>query len=198
MRSSTFSTMFGLLAVAGIDEVGRGCWAGPVVAAACILDQANTPKGLNDSKRLSPAARERLSRELKRTARAWAISSVSAKTVDRIGIVAATKRAMVRAVRKLEVRADSLLVDALVLEDLNLPQVPLIHGDRLSCSIAAASILAKVWRDAWMHRAARRFPQYGFDHHVGYGTDEHFKALSKHGPCALHRHSFKPVRTAVE
>lgn len=188
----------GLRSVAGVDEVGRGCWAGPVVAAACVLDLRHVPRGIDDSKRLPPVQRERLARELRRCAVAWAVASVPARTIDRIGIVAATQRAMVRAVRRLAVPADALLVDALELPGLDLPQRALVHGDRRSLSIAAASILAKVWRDAWMRRAGKRLPSYGFERHVGYGTAEHRVALAALGPCALHRRSFRPVSLPVD
>ena len=180
--------------IAGLDEVGRGCLAGPVVAAACILD-INRPliKGLNDSKKLTPAVRESIEEQLKEQCVAFAIGEVEAEEIDEINILEATKKAMRIALSKLEPQADFLLIDALTLKDVLLPQRPVIKGDSICGSIAAASILAKTYRDKLMHDYHSEFPNYGFDKHVGYGTAEHLNALRKHGACPLHRRSFQGV-----
>src|SRR5579883_1162513 len=149
--------------IAGVDEVGRGALAGPVVAAACILDWSQPlPEGLNDSKKLSAPQRERIAEELKRTALAYAVGVVSSEEIDRINILEATKREMCEAVRALSVAADFLLIDALELKSLNLPQRAIIRGDATSASIAAASVIAKTFRDNLMREYDREFPNYGF------------------------------------
>jgi ribonuclease HII len=177
--------------IAGVDEVGRGALAGPVVAAACILDLTRElPKGLNDSKKLSARARERISEELKQTAIAFGVGEVSNAEIDRINILNATRRAMLEAVEKLNPRADFLLIDALELKDAHLPQRAIIRGDAISASIAAASIIAKTYRDALMREYDREFPAYGFARHVGYGTRAHLEAIARCGACSLHRLSF--------
>ncbi len=189
MRHEAVLRREGFMLVAGIDEVGRGALAGPVVAAACILNPLRVPRGLDDSKRLTTRAREQLAESLRVSCRAWAVAAVSASVVDRIGIVAATTRAMVSAARKLRMKPDALLVDAMTLP-IPLEQRALIHGDQRSASIAAASILAKVWRDAWMARAAQRVPGFGFERHVGYGTAAHIAAIRAQGLSPLHRRTF--------
>ena len=184
----------GFRLIAGLDEVGRGCLAGPVVAAACILDlDRGFPAGLDDSKQLTAETREEIAAELKHTAIAYAIGQVEADEIDRINILEATKKAMLLAIASLSVPPDFLLIDALHLKQTSLPQRAIIKGDSVSASIAAASILAKTYRDARMVEYAVEYPQYGFDGHKGYGAVSHFEALREHGPCILHRKSFRGV-----
>lgn len=180
--------------IAGLDEVGRGCLAGPVVAAAVILNPKNSlPENLNDSKKLSAKRRTQIAEEIKQTAIAYSIGLVEAEEIDRINILQATKRAMILALEKIQPQADFLLIDALQLEKSPLPQRAIIRGDSTVASIAAASIIAKTFRDALMHDYDKTYPQYGFDKHVGYGTKKHFEALRKHGACEIHRKSFRGV-----
>jgi len=179
--------------VAGVDEVGRGALFGPVFAAAVILSPERPIRGLRDSKLLPPERREVLAARIRDRAIAWAIAAVDAFEIDRINILQASRCAMTQAIAKLIPAPDYLLIDAVTL-DLALPQKALIHGDALSQCIAAASILAKVERDACMREWDRIFPNYGLRNHKGYSTDEHWKALEQHGPTPLHRFSFWPVR----
>lgn len=180
--------------VAGIDEVGRGCIAGPVIAAACILDPAKPlPDGLNDSKQVAQDRREELAAELKETCVAYAIGTVEAPEIDRINILEATKVAMRLAIASLSPAADYLLVDALQLKGILTPQRSIIKGDSVSASIAAASIIAKTYRDELMRSYDAAYPQYGFSGHVGYGTKVHLEAIRTHGPCPLHRMTFRGV-----
>lgn len=185
--------------VAGIDEVGRGCIAGPVVAAACILDPAHDlPEGLNDSKQVSSKQRYEIAARLKENCIAYAIGSVSPEEIDQINILEATKLAMRLAIADLKPAADFLLVDALTLKGLGMPQKAIIKGDCISASIAAASILAKTYRDDLMHGFEAEYPMYGFAEHVGYGTRRHWDALRDHGPCAIHRKTFRGVAEKLE
>ena len=180
--------------IAGVDEVGRGCLAGPVVAAACILDLAKAlPAGLDDSKKLTEKRREAIADELKRSCVAYAIGRVEADEIDRINILEATKRAMLLAIGGLDPAADYLLIDALHLKQSPLPQKAIIKGDSISASIAAASAIAKTHRDGLMKAYDSEFPQYGFAGHKGYGAASHLAALREHGPCRLHRRSFRGV-----
>jgi ribonuclease HII len=180
--------------IAGVDEVGRGCLAGAVVAAAVILDLSKPiPAGLNDSKKLTAKKRETLDREIRQNAVAFSIAQVEADEIDRINILQATKKAMRLAIENLDPKADFLLIDALELKDLKLPQKAIIHGDAISASIAAASIIAKTFRDNLMQEMDKLYPAYGFAKHVGYGTKAHFEALKMHGACPLHRKSFRGV-----
>lgn len=186
--------------VAGLDEVGRGCWAGPVVAGAVILP-ADGPlcallrsAGLRDSKKLSAAQRQRLVPLIHALALGHALGSASAHEVDEQGIVAACRLAMQRALAALPVVADALLLDAFPLPNDARPQQAIVRGDDRSLSIAAAAVLAKVWRDAFMATQAAAFPGYGFATNKGYGTAGHRQALQEHGPTPLHRHSWRPVR----
>lgn len=180
--------------IAGVDEVGRGCLAGCVVAAAVILDLSKTvPEGLNDSKKLSAKKRQSLDSQIKENALTYAIAQVEADEIDRINILEATKKAMRLAIEKLTPKADFLLIDAVQLKTLFIPQKALIHGDAISASIAAASIIAKNYRDDLMQKMDQIYPQYGFANHVGYGTKAHFEALRIHGACELHRKSFRGV-----
>lgn len=176
--------------IAGVDEVGRGPLAGPVVAASVILPLGLRLKGLNDSKKLTPATRDRLYDEIKKSAVAFSVSMVSEKEIDLINIYQASLKAMREAVSMMEIAPDYLLVDAVKIPEIMIPQLPLVRGDGLSASIAAASVLAKVTRDRLMDVYDREFPQYGFARHKGYGTREHVEAISKYGPCPIHRVSF--------
>ena len=181
--------------MAGVDEVGRGSLFGPVVAAAVILDPGYRIRGLRDSKLLPPERREVLADRIREHAIAWAIAAVDAARIDQINIYQASRLAMREAVLRLEPGADHLLVDAVRL-DCELPQKPIIHGDALSASIAAASILAKVERDRLVCEWDPVFPVYGLASNKGYSTPHHLAALREHGPCPLHRQSFAPVWNA--
>lgn len=180
--------------IAGIDEVGRGCLAGAVVAAACILDLSKPlPAFLNDSKKLSEKRRRQVDEEIRQSAVAFSIAQVEAEEIDRLNILQATKKAMRLAIENLTPKADFLLIDAVQLKEVNLPQKAIVKGDSISASIAAASILAKNYRDNLMRRFAAIYPQYSFEKNVGYGTKAHLEALQKYGPCPLHRKSFRGV-----
>jgi ribonuclease HII len=180
--------------IAGVDEAGRGPLAGPVVAAAVVLDPRRPIEGLADSKLLSPARRERLFDDI----RAWAICSciaqASVEEIDRLNILHATLLAMRRAVDGLRLRPHKVLVDGNRLPDLPMPGEAIVKGDATVRAIAAASILAKVHRDRLCLELHERHPQYGFDGHKGYPTPEHLAALQEHGACVDHRRSFAPVR----
>lgn len=180
--------------IAGVDEVGRGCLAGPVVAAACILDLSKPlPKNLNDSKKLTKTQRKKIAAQLREESVSFAVGQIEADEIDRINILEATKKAMLAAIGKLDPEADFLLIDALNLKQSSLPQKAIIKGDAISASIAAASILAKTFRDQLMSDYDIEFPQYGFASHVGYGTAAHLDAIRKYGACSLHRKSFRGV-----
>jgi len=180
--------------IAGVDEVGRGCLAGAVVAAAVILDLSKSlPEGLNDSKKISAKNRERIAEEIRENAICYAIAQIEADEIDRINILQATKKAMISAIGKLNPAADFLLIDALQLKEIDLPQKAIIHGDAISASIAAASIIAKVYRDNSMREIDKVYPEYGFSKHVGYGTKAHFEALRKFGATPIHRKTFRGV-----
>jgi len=184
----------GFAFIAGVDEVGRGCLAGPVVAAACILDTTKpVPKGLNDSKKLTEKQRNEIALELRETAVAFAVGVVEAEEIDRINILEATKVAMIKAIEALSPAADHILIDALQLKHLSIPQKAIIKGDSISYSIAAASVIAKTYRDNLMVEYDVAYPQYGFAGHKGYGCASHFMALREHGPCVLHRRTFRGV-----
>lgn len=176
--------------VAGVDEAGRGPLAGPVIAAACILDPNAPIKGLNDSKKLSRKKRELLFDEIKEKALAWSIKAASVEDILNYNILGATKRAMYEAILSLEPKADAVLLDAVEIDGLSIVQEKLIKGDAISDSIAAASILAKVSRDSHMEKVDALYPQYGFAKHKGYGTAAHYTALDEHGPCPEHRSLF--------
>ena len=182
----------GAVRVAGVDEVGRGSLFGPVVAAAVILDPAYRVRGLRDSKLLPPERREILAERIREHAIAWAVAAVDAARIDQINIYQASRVAMRQAVLQLTPAADHLLIDAVRIE-CELPQKPIIHGDALSASIAAASILAKVERDRMMCEWDPMFPIYGLASNKGYSTPRHLAALRERGPSPLHRQSFAPV-----
>jgi ribonuclease HII len=184
---------FGFRAIAGTDEVGRGCLAGPVVAACVILDPDPTLLRVNDSKLIDHDHRLSICGHVLDRARSVAIGIVEPATIDRINILQASKLAMHHAVESLPVRPDVLLLDAVTLETLEMPQVPLIGGDRRSVSIAAASIVAKVYRDLLMESYHDRYPVYDFRHNRGYATEGHQAALKVYGPSPIHRKSFEGV-----
>jgi ribonuclease HII len=183
--------------VAGVDEVGRGCLFGPVVAAAVILDPAYRIRGLRDSKLLDQRTREKLAPRICENSLAWALAAVDVAVIDQINIYRASKQAMEEAVGKLTVRPDHVLVDAMGL-DCECTQTPIIHGDALSASIAAASIVAKVARDAMMREFDAVYPGYGLASNKGYSAPKHLKALREKGPTPLHRRSFAPVWLATK
>ncbi|HEY5381425.1 MAG TPA: ribonuclease HII [Acidobacteriaceae bacterium] len=188
----------GFRIIAGVDEVGRGSLFGPVVAAAVILPERTAilaRMGLKDSKQLDRKAREKLDRKIRRMALAFSIAAVDAETIDRINIYQASRLAMRLAVEQLTVAPDHLIIDALRI-DHPCAQTKLFYGDALCLSIAAASVVAKVYRDALCREFDTQFPQYGLASHKGYGTPEHRRALKEHGPCPLHRRSFAPVYAA--
>lgn len=188
----------GLSAIAGVDEAGRGCLAGPVAAAAVILPQSNQiPDQLQevrDSKQLSADDRERAKTKIENFSLAWAVGFADNQEIDQLGIVPATRLAMWRALDQLRPNPDHILIDYLALPELPIPQTRLVKGDARSLSIAAASILAKTHRDALMVANANRFSGYGFEMNKGYGTAYHREAIQSHGPCSLHRMSFAPLR----
>jgi ribonuclease HII len=183
----------GFVRIAGVDEAGRGSLAGPVVAAAVILPARCVLPGLDDSKKLDAEARERLDRHIRRCAIAFGIGVVPARQIDADDILRASLEAMRVAVLALAPAAEALLVDAVSVPGVRMPQVPVIHGDALCASIAAASILAKVHRDRLLDELGRRHPAYGFEHHKGYGTPEHWDALRRFGPCPEHRLTYRGV-----
>jgi ribonuclease HII len=184
----------GVKQIAGIDEAGRGPLAGPVVAAAVILSADSNISGLNDSKLLNPSQREKLFFEINQEARCVSVSIVSSETIDSINILQATRLAMTSAVQDLAPEPELLLIDGPISLDLAIAQLPIIKGDRLCVSIAAASIIAKVTRDRIMLELHEEFPEYRFDKNKGYGTKEHRLAISKHGPCKAHRKYFGQVK----
>lgn len=183
----------GYILVAGVDEAGRGPLAGPVVAAAVIFPPGVVLPGLDDSKRLDADARVRLDREIRARALGVGVGSVSSVDIDARDILRASLAAMRIAVEALRPEPEALLLDAVFLPGVRKPQLPVVHGDALCTSIAAASIVAKVFRDALLAEIARRYPVYGFEHHKGYGTPEHWDALRRYGPCPEHRLTYHGV-----
>jgi ribonuclease HII len=184
--------------VAGVDEVGVGPLAGPVVAAAVVLPERVDLPGLDDSKKLTPAARERLAAGIHEQAVAVRVAEVSRDEIDRTNILRASLEAMRRAVTGLDVQPDHVLVDARTIPGVDAPQTPIVHGDAEDGSIAAASIVAKVHRDAIMQQLHERYPGYGFGRHMGYPTRQHLEALRRLGPTPVHRRSFSPVSQLVQ
>jgi ribonuclease HII len=184
--------------ICGVDEVGRGPLAGPVVAAAVILDPKRPIEGIRDSKKLTPRKREALDVEIREKALAWSIGEASVQEIDELNILQATMLAMKRAIMGLQVEPDMVLVDG-----NRVPQIPyrceaIVKGDDTVQEIGAASILAKVYRDNLMKIYDSVYPKYGFVNHAGYGTPVHLKALEKYGPCPIHRTSFEPVRKVLK
>jgi ribonuclease HII len=183
----------GFTRVAGADEVGRGALAGPLVAAAVVLPQDAEIEGLRDSKMCTPLQRERLARQIREVAIAISIVRITPGRIDRHGLQRCNLQALRRALFGLEVEPDYALTDGFPLRRLRIPALGVKKADAVSTSVAAASIVAKVARDAAMRRYHRRFPDYGFASNVGYGTREHWRALRRHGPCEIHRRSFYGV-----
>ncbi|MCC6146549.1 MAG: ribonuclease HII [Anaerolineaceae bacterium] len=192
----------GLTRLAGLDEAGRGAWAGPVSAGAVILPPDPgvhaALAGVRDSKQMTPAARTHWAQVIRKTAAAWGVGLASHMEVDRLGIAPATRLAMRRALEQLSLPPEALLIDALRLPEVDLPQTVLPHGDARCLSIAAASVLAKTARDALMAASENDYPAYGFARHKGYGTRFHQAALQRLGPCSIHRMSFTPVKKRLE
>jgi ribonuclease HII len=184
--------------ICGVDEAGRGPLAGPVYAAAVILDPKRRIRGLADSKQLTAQQREVLAKKIQARALAWAIASASVEEIDTYNILRASLLAMRRAVLQLGIAPSEVLVDGLHCPEVPCPATAIVRGDETIGAISAASIIAKVARDAEMLVLHARYPQYGFDQHKGYATEAHFAALAVHGPCEIHRRSFAPVRIAFE
>lgn len=191
----------GFRIVAGLDEAGRGAWAGPVFAAAVVLPAdervSQLLDGVRDSKRMTPRQREHWVGCIQSTSVAWAVGQASSQEIDRIGIVPATCLAMERAMNELTYPPAHILVDYIQIRNCACPQLALPKGDCRSLSIAAASVLAKTARDAHMVKLGEKYPSYGFARHKGYGTPQHREALHKHGPCPIHRYSFRPIKDRV-
>ena len=178
----------------GVDEVGRGALAGPVVAAAVILPPHADVDGADDSKKLTPLRRARLEPEIKSRSLAWTVAWAGHRFIDEHNIARAAFHAMRLAVRRLPIRPELVLADGWAIPDIELPCQGIIAGDSRSLSIACASVIAKTWRDRLMTRLARRYPGYGLDQHKGYGTPAHLRALRELGPSPIHRRTFSPVR----
>jgi ribonuclease HII len=193
----------GFILVAGLDEAGRGAWAGPLSAGAVILP-LRLPAlravlcDIRDSKQMTPRRRMIAAGVIRSVAVAWSVGSATAREVDRVGPLRATHLAMLRAVAGLSLLPDHLLIDHLLLPGITLPQTGITHGDALSLSIAAASILAKTWRDQLMTAMEARYPGYGFAAHKGYGTAGHAEGLARLGACPEHRRSYAPIRRLIE
>jgi ribonuclease HII len=185
----------------GVDEAGRGAWAGPVVAGAAVLNMdtvekwASVLRGARDSKALKPEKREALAMEIKTLLPSWSVAGVDNEAIDRINVLEATKAAMRQAIAGLKVEPDIVLIDGDHAPGSGLRERTLVDGDAHSCAVACASILAKTHRDAMMAALALEHPEYGFDRHKGYGTKEHQAALKKYGPCPWHRMSFGPLKS---
>lgn len=183
--------------IAGVDEAGRGPLAGPVIAAAVILNENNPILGLQDSKSLTATQRERLSNIIQTSASSYCIAQATVAEIDQLNILQATLLAMRRAVEGLHIRPTQVLVDGNRLPNLSIPAQAIIKGDATIAAISAASILAKVHRDQLCHELHEQYPEYGFAIHKGYPTAAHIQALHKHGPCHAHRQSFAPVKKAL-
>lgn len=184
---------YGWCQLAGVDEAGRGCLAGPVVAAAVIVERQHTLPGVDDSKRLRAADRENLSLQIRETAIAWSIGMATPSEIDRVNILEATRLAMRRALAGLTPEPECALVDAVRIAPLDYPCLSLVRGDIVSYSVACASILAKVERDRLMSELDRAYPHYGFARHKGYAAAEHRQALANYGPTPEHRLTFRSV-----
>lgn len=180
--------------IAGVDEAGRGCLAGPVVAAAVILPHEWTVWEVNDSKQLPESKREELFSRIQEQAVSWGVGIIPETVIDQVNILQATYRAMEQAIAALDTTPQYLLLDAVTLKNVQIPQRGIPKGDSLSISIAAASILAKVTRDRLMIEYDKQYPDYGFARHKGYGTKQHRQAIATHGPCPIHRKTFRGVK----
>ena len=184
----------GFALIAGIDEVGKGAWAGPIVAAAVILNPKIRIKGIKDSKLLRAPDRKILFNQIVESAIAWATAAVSQTEIDRLGIKQANILVIQKALKKMRPQPDYLLIDAIKIDYQNLPSSAIIDGDYKITSVAAASIIAKVTRDKMMDELAEKYPAYGFKQHKGYGTSHHFQMIVEHGICQLHRKTWQPMR----
>lgn len=183
--------------IAGVDEAGRGPLAGPVVAAAVILSPDNIPQGIRDSKKLTARQRLRLFHQIRKSAISIGVGIVSARAIDMVNILEATKWAMVEAVESLKIRCDCVIVDGRALPRMALPVIGMIKGDARCISVASASVVAKVTRDRLMDTMDLLYPRYSFRYNKGYGTRVHIEALRRYGPTRIHRFSFQPVSTAA-
>jgi len=183
----------GFCRIAGVDEAGRGSLAGPVVAAAVIVDPRSAVPGVDDSKCLDAPCRERLAAAIRASALAWTVVPIPPDVIDRINILEATRQAMRQSLARLTPSPDIAVIDAVALSGLGIPYLPLIRGDSVSYAVACASILAKVERDRMMVELHGRYPQYGFASHKGYSVPEHLRALETYGPCPEHRLTYAPV-----
>lgn len=183
----------GFCRIAGVDEAGRGSLAGPVVASAVIVDPRCAIPGVDDSKCLDAACRERLAAAIRASALAWAVVPIPPDVIDRINILEATRQAMRQALARLSPSPDIAVIDAVALSGLGIPFLPLVRGDSVSYAVACASILAKVERDRMMVELDGQYPQYGFAAHKGYSVPEHLRALEAYGPCPEHRLTYAPV-----
>ena len=187
----------GIELIAGVDEAGRGSLAGPLSVGACILPKNCYIPMLNDSKKLSAAWREEIYEQIKEKAVAFSYVFIDIETIDKINILEATRLGMKLAIEKLSVQPQKIFTDAVRLENFPIPTAAIIHGDAISASIAAASIIAKVERDHHMLKLDREFPQYGFAQHKGYGTKSHIEAILKYGPSEIHRRTYAPVKFLI-
>lgn len=187
----------GYRAIVGIDEVGRGSWAGPIIAAAVIMPIKPRVYGVRDSKVLTPNKRAELAERIQERASAWAVGIVHSHEIDEYGISEANRKAMLRAAKELPAEPDYFLIDAFKIVGLSAKYAAIAHGDSMVYSIAAASVIAKVYRDSLMEELHEQYPQYGWANNKGYGTAQHQEALDKHGLCPLHRASFHPMKTMV-
>jgi ribonuclease HII len=183
----------GFARIAGVDEVGRGCLAGPVVAAAVIVDPRRLVPGVDDSKQLDAPTREAVAAEIRRTALAYGIGVVSATEIDQSNILRASRAAMIDALLALRPAPDCAVIDAVPLRELPFPCLPVVRGDAISYAVAAASVVAKVERDRMMRDYDRAYPQYGFSVHKGYAVPEHRRAIATYGPSPIHRLTFGTV-----
>ncbi len=188
----------GFKTIAGIDEAGRGALAGPVVAACVVLDPHNIPTGIVDSKKISDKKRRSLFERICRTAVSTGIGSISSSVIDEINIFNATKLAMKEAISNSALKPDFLLIDAVKLYDISISSLSVVRGEEKSVSVAAASIIAKVYRDNIMVTLSKQYPDYGFSSHKGYPTALHRNMLFEYGPLVIHRNSYRPVREAVD
>ena len=184
--------------IAGIDEAGKGAWAGPLVAAAVILPETHKIKGINDSKKLTPIQREKLYVKIIKSALSWTVHLVDHKKIEKWGIVQANIKVMQKLIEKINIKPEYILVDALKINFQKIPSESFIKGDEKIISIAAASIIAKVTRDRLMIGEHRRYPKYKFYHHKGYGTAMHHKLIKKHGLSPIHRRSFLPMKRYIK
>lgn len=183
--------------IGGVDEVGRGSIAGPIVACAVILPKGIEIQGIDDSKRLSPSKREALYEVIKKASISWGIGIIDPEDIDRMNILTATHKAILIAISHLNPSPDLLLVDGYPIPNCPIPQIAIKRGDRLSQSIAAASIVAKVTRDRLMKGYDEVYPGYGFSHNKGYPTTSHLEAILRYGICEIHRRSFRPIRSLI-